>query len=337
MNKWLCQKILGLTGVLLLTAVLPVEAHKNLIPLGRQVSRKVTGKGVQVLPSETRYLAQLRTTVERAVAARTVSAQALKTAAVSASGRQNQSELLPFSANQLFKADGQAGGLQRLPFPGKEQIDAVIFDMDGTLLESLPVWEHSASNFLRSQGIAPEAGLDEEMAKLSLQDGAQILKERYHLPQTKEEIIALTLAPIHEHYLTDIPAKPGALELLKRLHAQGIKIGVATASDKKLARRAFERLGMKQYIRYITSCDEVGIGKQNSAVYDATAAKLGTTRERTLVVEDALYALETAKKAGYITAAVAEPYHPAEHAQAILVAGDYFINSFLDGYIWSHF
>lgn len=223
----------------------------------------------------------------------------------------------------------------QVPFPGKAEIDAVIFDMDGTLLNSLAAWKNSASNFLRSQGIEPPAGLDAEMEKLSLMDGAKIIKERYGFSQSPEEILAMTLAPIHQHYITDIQAKPGALFLLKKLHDQGIKISVATASDKQLAQQAFERLGMMPYIDFIVTCDEVGVGKQSPAVYDAARQRFGTAKERTLVVEDALYALQTAKKAGYLTAAVAEPFHSVEHEIAIATEGNYFISSYLTGTVFA--
>ena len=213
-------------------------------------------------------------------------------------------------------------------FPGKQDIDAVIFDMDGTLLDSLPAWEHSASNFVRSQGIEPEPSLDDEMSKLSLTDGARILKERYGFDLSEEEILRLTLAPIRQHYLTDIQAKPGVPLLLKRLKAQGIKVCVATASDKELSEKVFKRLGLTPYIDFIITCDEVGAGKHSPAVYDVARERLGTTKARTLVVEDALYALQTAKAAGYLTAGVAEPFHPAPHARAIRNAGNYFIYTF---------
>ena len=223
---------------------------------------------------------------------------------------------------------------QPISFLTKEKIDGVIFDFDGVLVDSLPAWEHSASNFLRRLGITPPPGLDDELSKLSLSEGAQILKDRFDLPQTPDEIIELTLAPIWEHYRTDIPAKPGALELLASLHAQGIKIGIATGGDRRLVLQALTRLGMRRYIQAITTCDEVGVGKQNSAVYDVTRAKLGVEASRALVIEDALFALQTAKSAGYITAGVAEPNYPVDHARAMRTAGHYFIYSLADGVIW---
>ena len=217
---------------------------------------------------------------------------------------------------------------RRMFFPGKSEVDAVIFDMDGTLLDSLPAWEHSASNFVRSQGIEPDPSLDDEMAQLSLTDGARIIKERYGFNLSEEEILRLTLAPIRQHYLQDIQAKPGVLRLLKRLKAQGVKVCVATASDKALSEKVFARLGLTPYIDFVITCDEVGAGKHSPTVYDEARVRMGTAKARTLVVEDALYALQTAKKAGYLTAGVAEPFHSAAHAKIIQTEGNYFVYAF---------
>ena len=121
-----------------------------------------------------------------------------------------------------------------------------------------------------------------------------------------------------------------------KLHTQGIKIGVATASYKEAAIRAFERLGMMPYIDLVVTCDEVGAGKHSPAVYDAALAQMGTSKERTLVVEDALYALQTAKAAGYQTAGVADPFHPNKHLHGIISTGDYFIPSFVHDWVVIH-
>ena len=74
--------------------------------------------------------------------------------------------------------------LRPVVFPGKKDIDAVIFDLDGTLLDSLWAWENSGVNFLRTQGINPPEGFNDQLAQLSLMDGAKLVKEKYNLPQS---------------------------------------------------------------------------------------------------------------------------------------------------------
>lgn len=219
----------------------------------------------------------------------------------------------------------------RSVFPGKAQLDAVIFDLDGTLLDSLSAWEHSGTNFLRTQGIHPPDGLDEVLVKMSLSDGARLLKEQFSLPQSSEEILRLTLEPVRRHYFEDIAAKPGVPETLRYLKSQGVKLCVATASDRELAEAALARLGLLDTFDFILTCDEVGVGKRSPAVYEEALRRLGTDKSRTLVAEDARYALETAKNAGFMTAGVADAHTPAADAEKIREAADYYVESFLGG------
>ena len=216
---------------------------------------------------------------------------------------------------------------QRGTFPGRAEIDAVIFDLDGTLLNSLGAWEHSGSNFLRTQGIEPPATLDDELETLSLTDGAQLLKTRYHLPQNPQEILALTLRPIAQQYKNDILPMPGVPETLARLKAQGVKMAVATASDQELAHAALHRLGLLNYFEFIITCDEVGEGKSSPKVYEEALRRLGTTKPRTLVAEDALYSLQTAYRAGFPTAAIEEAHSAAQQA-AKKQAATYYVLSY---------
>ncbi len=211
-------------------------------------------------------------------------------------------------------------------FPGKPEIDAVIFDLDGTLLDSLGAWEHSGSNFVRSQGFEPPDTLDEELVPLSLLDGANLLKTRYQLSQSPEEILALTLRPIRRHYDEDILPMPGVPHLLARLQAQGIKMAVATASDRELAESSLQRLGLLNYFEFIITCDEVGEGKSSPQVYEKALRRLGTSKVRTLVAEDALHALQTAHRAGFPTAAIEEAHSVADKSAKKQVATYYVLS-----------
>lgn len=219
------------------------------------------------------------------------------------------------------------GAVQLARLPGKKEVDAVIFDMDGTLLNTLWAWKNSTSNFLRSRGIEPPENIDAEMAELSLLEGARVLKERYGFKESPEELLEEVLATVRKFYEEDAMPKPGVPGVLQALKKQGIKICVATASDRKFAEAAFKRTGLMEYIDFIITCDEVGVGKHNPLVYETALKKLGTNRKRTLVVEDALYALQTAKKAGFPTAGVYEVDFAADQS-ALQSDATYYVPSF---------
>ncbi len=229
----------------------------------------------------------------------------------------------------LVRQETQTVQKPRGRFPDRTQIDAVIFDMDGTLLDSLSAWEHASARYLQTRGVEVTAKMEEYIQQTSLLEGANYLKRELNLSESPEELLAGTLEIVRQRYLTDVTPKAGALQLLRTLQAQGVKISVATASDKELAQRVFEKWGMDAYIDFIITCDEVGAGKLSPVVYETALERLGTERRRTLVVEDALYALQTAKKAGFLTAGIAEPYQAADQEQ-VQQTGDFFFISFED-------
>ncbi|MGN1168190.1 MAG: HAD family hydrolase [Lachnospiraceae bacterium] len=186
----------------------------------------------------------------------------------------------------------------------KSVVKGAIFDVDGTLLDSMGIWEDVGVRYLKSIGKEPEANLSQILFPMSIEEGAAYVKEHYELPYAIDEIIEGVLSIVRDFYYYEAPLKEGATELLAALKEKEISMVVATSSERDHIEKAFKRLGIDGYFEKIFTCSEVGESKSSPLIYRKSAEYLHTKPEETLVIEDALHALLTAKSAGFHTLAV---------------------------------
>lgn len=182
-------------------------------------------------------------------------------------------------------------------------IKAAIFDLDGTLLDSTTMWENLGERFLQSRDIVPEEDLRDKIWDLSLPESAAFFKREYALSMSEEEIIARLNELSESVYTSEAPLKSGVKRLLGSLQMLDIKTALATAADKNLASAALARTGISEHFSGIFSCSEHG-AKTSPDIFLKAAELLGTNPQETVVFEDSLTAVQTAKAAGFITAAV---------------------------------
>ena len=178
-------------------------------------------------------------------------------------------------------------------------IRGAIFDLDGVLLDSMAVWNDLGVRYLQKRGIQPEAGLSQILFSMSMEQGADYLKAKYQLPDTPQEILNGIEQMIQDFYFYEVQPKEGAKELLQFLQDQDVKMIAATSSPREHVTKALQRNGLYDYLQQIYTTGEVGVSKHEPVIYQLAADSLGTKPEETLVFEDSLYALKTAKNAGF--------------------------------------
>lgn len=183
-------------------------------------------------------------------------------------------------------------------------IRGVIFDVDGVVLNSMPVWENLGEIYLNRQGIEAEKGLGDTLFAMSLEEGADYLISRYHLEKTPEEIVKDLNREVQDFYENRVPLKEGVRQYLQEFRERKIPAAIATSGDRKNAVAALKRLEIFSYFQGIFTCSEIGSSKNQPDIYYAAALQLDTEPSETWVFEDALHALQTAKRAGFKTVGV---------------------------------
>ena len=180
-----------------------------------------------------------------------------------------------------------------------------IFDMDGTLVDSMIYWQRLAVEYLNSRDVSqvPPSVLD-RIKPMTMAESAALFIREFDLQGTPEAVADEMNAMMDEHYRKDIPLKAGVRDYLHRLSEDGVRMCVASATAQPLMEACLRRLGVREQFEFLLSCESVGAGKNRPDVYHAAAEKLGAPAQEIAVYEDALYALKTAKDAGYYVVGV---------------------------------
>ena len=183
-------------------------------------------------------------------------------------------------------------------------VKAVIFDMDGTLIDSTSIWHEIDKAFFNKRNMELPSDYAQHIVHLGLTQAAVYTKETYHLEESIQDIMKEWHDMSLDMYKYHIPLKEGALELLKLFKSNGIKMAIATANDEPLYRPCIERLGIEEYFDAIADVNTAKEGKQSAKIYLDLADKLGSTPQNTLVLEDMPTCIKTAFKSGFLTVAV---------------------------------
>ena len=207
-------------------------------------------------------------------------------------------------------------------------LKGAIFDFDGTLVDSMFIWDTIGEDYLRSLGKEPHEDLKETFMTLTLVQATEYYRTHYGVTLSVKEIVDGVNTMVEGIYRTRVALKQGVADFLAQLKDNGTRMCIATVTDRYLVEETLDRLGILQYFSEIFTCAEVGYGKDKPIIYRKALEHLDTAKNETYVFEDSLFALKTAKADGFTTVGV---YDRHENRQDNLKnLADYYIVDFAD-------
>ena len=189
-----------------------------------------------------------------------------------------------------------------------QDIDAVIFDLDGTLVDSMWIWKKIDIEYLGRFGIACPPDLQSAIEGMSFSETAAYFKERFAIPDSTDQIKSDWNKMAREKYKNEVPLKRGAFAFIQKCRERGILLGIATSNSRELVEEVAKSLGVRDYFDVIKTACEVAKGKPAPDIYLLAAEELKTLPSRCLVFEDIAPGIQAGKNAGMKVCAVEDAY-----------------------------
>lgn len=211
-----------------------------------------------------------------------------------------------------------------------KNIDAIIFDIDGTLIDSMWIWTDIDDIFLKKYNLTQPEGFHEGMEGKSYSETAQYFLDLFpELPHTRQELEDEWNQMAFEIYTKEIPLKKGAFDFIAEMHREGKKLGIATSNSRNLAEGTLENNGILKYFHSVWTSDEAKAGKPSPEVYLRVAESLNVDPARCLVFEDVPKGIMAGKNAGMKVCAVEDPFSKPQEILKRELA-DYYIQDYDD-------
>lgn len=211
-----------------------------------------------------------------------------------------------------------------------KDIDACIFDFDGTLADSMWVWTAIDREYIKKYNLSQPENFHEGIEGMSYSEAAQYFIDVFpSLPLTRDEIMKEWTRMAYEKYMTEVPPKEGVIDFLKSLHSQGKKLGIASSNTKKLVEDTLKVFGISELFDTVRSACEVQKGKPSPDVYLLAASDLNAEPSRCLVFEDVPMGILAGKNAGMKVCAVEDDFSK-EQVDNKKELADYYIQDYRD-------
>ncbi|MDE5620453.1 MAG: HAD family phosphatase [Ruminococcus sp.] len=206
-------------------------------------------------------------------------------------------------------------------------IKGIIFDLDGTLIDSMNIWCNIDRAFLKENGVDnPPSDVSDKVKKLTIESAAEYFINNFGLKCSVKYIVDRIEELVRIEYEENISLKPYVNEVLDMLDRKNIPYGIATATYKSLAEAVLKRLGIYGRFKFLLTESEYPRGKNFPDIYMGGAERLGFSPNEILVVEDSLHCIETALKAGFVTVGIYDEVSASER-DIIERISDYYFES----------
>ncbi len=210
-----------------------------------------------------------------------------------------------------------------------ENIKAVLFDLDGTLIDSMGLWGEIDRKFFAEYGIDMPSDLANQIGGMSMRETAEYFHDVMHFPCSVESMLDRWNQQAYQAYRYDLAFKPGAENFLKLLKERNIKTAIATSNSTELVDAVYENLGLSDYIDLYVTSHEVPRGKPSPDVYLLAAKRLDVSPEDCLVFEDILPGIQAGKSAGMKVCTIFDEHSRGDEKKKQDLA-DYYIHDFND-------
>ncbi|MGI6176928.1 MAG: HAD family hydrolase [Eubacterium sp.] len=202
-------------------------------------------------------------------------------------------------------------------------IKGALFDLDGTLVDSMRAWNQAPITYLAQFGIKAPEDIGDKLFALTLEDSAEYVKREYGLDLSTDEIADGINGVIQKYYMTEAMPKEGAFQTLEAMFDAGIRMVIGSSTAKYLVTDVVRRLGMTRFFDAVLTCSEIGAPKSEPDLFIKAAEIMGTKPEETLVVEDGLYSLKEAASLGMKTAGVYDYVSRNDRGEMMKIADIY--------------
>ncbi len=209
----------------------------------------------------------------------------------------------------------------------QKNIKGAIFDLDGTLVDSMGVWHRIDDEFLGRRGFPADESYKQAVKTMKYETAAHYTIERYGLSETPEEVMAEWDSMALHEYRYNIKCKPGAAEFLNELKKRGIKIALATVSHRALLEAVLKGNHIFELFDVLTDVSQVSRGKEEPDLYWFAAKQMELEPEECIVFEDVLLGIDSAKRGGFYTCGVKDHSSYAEELEIRRLA-DCFVENF---------